>query len=320
MSSRHLVNADLAPLLTLPSPPLSGATLEQARMEMAQMAKAFDQPTPEGVETSEEMIPGPRGAPDLRVRVSRPSTPKGLCPAILHIPGGGYLMRAPGTKVTDAMYAASLGAVVVSVDYRLAPETSHPGPVEDCYAALLWLHREAARLGADQDRLAVSGESAGGGLAAAVCLLARDRDEVRIAFQHLVFPMLDDRTSLAPDPSAAFGEFVWTAQDNLFAWSSLLGSVEPGAAEVSPYAAPSRADELSNLPPTFIACGALDLFLEEDLDYSRRLMRAGVPTELHVYPGAPHGFMLVQTAQVSHDFTRDSLAAFQRAFARPNGG
>ncbi len=318
MSSRHLVNADLAPLLTLPSAPLSGATLEQARADMAQMAKAFAQPTPDGVETSEHLIPGPAGAPNLRVQVSRPAAPNGPCPAILHIPGGGYLMRAPGTEVTDAMYAASLGAVVVSVDYRLAPETPHPGPVEDCYAALLWLHRQSRRLGADAERLAVSGESAGGGLAAAVCLLARDRGEVRVAFQHLVFPMLDDRTSVAANPSSCFGEFVWTADDNLYAWSSLLGS-RPGGPDISPYAAPARADNVSALPPTFIACGALDLFLEEDVDYALRLMRAGVPTELHIYPGAPHGFMLVQSAQVSQDFTRDSLAAFRRALSGARG-
>jgi acetyl esterase/lipase len=145
-------------------------------------------------------------------------------------------------------------------------------------------------------------------------LLARDRAKYTVAFQHLVFPMLDDRTVTQRDPSPHLGEFVWTHDANLFGWTALLGRA-PGGADVSPYAAPARASDLARLPPTFLASGALDLFLEENLDYSRRLIRAGVPTELHIYPGAPHGFMMVESAYVSKQFARDSMVAMQRGLA-----
>jgi len=184
--------------------------------------------------------------------------------------------------------------------------------LEDGYAALTWLHREADALGVDRERIAVTGESAGGGLAAAVVLFARDHGEVHVAFQHLIFPMLDDRTAANGAASSYLGEFVWTPAANVFGWTSLLGAA-PGGLEVSPYAAPARADNLAGLPPTFIICGALDLFLAEDMDYARRLILAGVPTELHIYPGAPHGFMLVETADISRAFARDSMTAFKKA-------
>jgi acetyl esterase/lipase len=146
-------------------------------------------------------------------------------------------------------------------------------------------------------------------------LLARERAEYPIAFQHLVFPMLDDRTVDHPELSPYLGQFVWNNAANRFGWTSLLGAA-PGGADVSPFAAPARATDLAGLPPTFVAVGALDLFLEENLDYARRLIRAGVPTELHVYPGAPHGFMMVAGAEVSRTFGRDSLAALGRALRR----
>jgi acetyl esterase/lipase len=234
-------------------------------------------------------------------------------PGILHVHGGGYVLgSAEMTGPTDAIYAAELGAVSVSVDYRLAPETPHPGPVEDCYAGLAWLAANVEQLGVDPARIVVTGESAGGGLAAALVLLARHRGEIPIAYQHLVFPMLDDRTVTQADPSPYVGQFVWTRDSNRFGWTSLLGG-PPGAPDISPFAAPARVEDLAGLPPTFIACGALDLFLEENLDYARRLIRAGVPTELHVYPGAPHGFMFIPDAAVTRTFARDSLAALAKA-------
>jgi acetyl esterase/lipase len=234
---------------------------------------------------------------------------------VLHVHGGGYVMGSPDMGApTNAAYAAQIGAVVVSVDYRLAPETPHPGPVEDCYAALAWLHANADELGVDRARIAISGESAGGGLAAALTLLARDRGKIPVCFQHLIFPMLDDRTTTKADPSPYLGQYVWTPQANVFGWTSLLGHA-PGGPGVSPYAAPARAEDLAGLPPTYIICGALDLFLEEDMDYAKRLIRAGVPTELHIYPGAPHGFMFVADAEVTRTFARDSMAAMKRALA-----
>ncbi len=156
------------------------------------------------------------------------------------------------------------------------------------------------------------GESAGGGLAAALALLARDRREHVLSFEHLIYPMLDDRTCVIPHPHPYAGEFVWTPQSNAFGWASVLG-VAPGSLHVSQYAAAARAEDLSGLPPTFISTGALDLFLEEDIEYARRLTRAGVPVELHVYPGAYHGFDILSQSSVSAQANRDSLAALRRA-------
>jgi acetyl esterase/lipase len=311
--SRHLVDPEIAPLIEqMPGFTFDAATLEATRAMMAEMGAANRPAPPADVVVSDVRIPGPAGAPEVRVLVSAPRAKGVNRPGILHIHGGGYVMgSAEMGLVTDAAYVARLGAVVVSVDYRLAPETPHPGPVEDCYAALAWLHVNALDLGVDPARVAVTGESAGGGLAAALVLLARDRGDYPVAFQHLIFPMLDDRTAVAADPSPFLGQFVWTPGANVFGWTALLGQA-PGGPDVSPYAAAARAADLTRLPPTFMVCGALDLFLEEDMDYARRLIRAGVPSELHIYPGAPHGFMLVEAASLTRTFARDSMAAMAR--------
>jgi acetyl esterase/lipase len=316
MPSKHLLDAEIAPLIEqLPPIKLERESLVQARTMMAEMMPPPPPPPPD-IEVREVSTPGRDGAPDVRLIVTAPKAKGTDRPGILHIHGGGYVMGgADSNVVADMMWAQALGAVVVSVEYRLAPETPHPGPVEDCYAGLAWLAAEAKALGVDPKRLCVSGESAGGGLAAATVLLARERGEIPIAFQHLVFPMLDDRTVTHADPSPYFGQFVWTPDHNRFGWTALLGH-EPGAAGVSPFAAPARAEDLSGLPPTYIICGALDLFLEEDLEYARRLMRAGVPTELHIYPGAPHAFMFVAEADVTKAYARDSLAALKKALVR----
>jgi acetyl esterase/lipase len=313
MPSRHLVDPEFAPLVEqLPGFVFEAGRIAEVRAMMAAMAPERAGPGPD-IEVSEATAPGRDGAAGVRLIVTRPKAAGKGRPGIVHIHGGGFVMGAADMTVeVDEMYAREFGAVVVSVDYRLAPETPHPGPVEDCYAGLAWLAGQADALGVDRTRIAVTGESAGGGLAAALVLLARERGEIPIAFQHLVFPMLDDRTVVHPDPSPYLGQFVWTPTSNRFGWASLLGA-EPGGADVSPFAAPARATDLSGLPPTFMICGALDLFLEEDLDYARRLIRAGVPTELHVYPGAPHGFMFVLDAEVTRTFGRDSLAALKRA-------
>ncbi len=233
--------------------------------------------------------------------------------ALLHIHGGGYVLGlAESNDPDNRLLARELGCVVVSVNYRLAPETAHPGPVEDCYAALVWLATHADELGVDPARIGVKGESAGGGLAAGLALLARDRGGPALAFQHLVYPMIDDRTAVTDDPHPYAGEYVWTPASNRFGWASLLG-VEPGGPDVSPYAAAARATDLTGLPPAFLAMGALDLFLDEDLDYARRLTRAGVPVELHVYAGAFHGFYSAPQASVTQQANRDGLEALRRA-------
>ncbi len=315
MDTRHLVDPELAPILDLfPALELSDATLPQiraARAEQFEQQKPFLPSYPE-IEVTERYAPK-QGAPDVRVLVYQPKNSARPLPALLWIHGGGYVLgSADQDDARVKEIVSTVGCAAVSVDYRLAPETPHPGPVEDCYTALTWLFAHAPELGIDPTRIAIGGASAGGGLAAALGLLARDRGEVSLAFELLIYPMLDDRTVITPDPHPYTGEFIWTHDANRFGWASLLGHA-PGHGDVSPYAAAARAETLAGLPPTYISVGALDLFLEEDLEYARRLMRAGTPTELHVYPGAYHGFNLAAEAQVTQAFNRDSLAALRRA-------
>lgn len=319
MTTRHLVDPELLPALeAMPSRPITADNLAQVRAMRAEMLAALPRSTVTDVDVSERVIPGPPGAPDVRALVYVPQNTSGSLAGFLHIHGGGYILGQP--EMTDGrnrLLARELGCVVVSVDYRLAPETAFPGAVEDCYAALRWLHAEAGSLGVDRDRIAIGGESAGGGLAAALALLARDRGEIPLAFQLLIYPMLDDRTGVTVEPSPMVGEFGWSRDSNRFGWASLIGR-EPGGADVSAYAAAARAENLAGLPPAYIAIGALDLFLEENIEYARRLMRAGVPTELHVYPGAYHGFQsLVPEARISKAFVRDYFAALTVALGAP---
>lgn len=310
--TRRLVDAEVSPLLDIfPTSMLSNEILEDLRN-----ADRIPFPPAEGraaaVSRQVFEIPGPKDAPDVGVIVYSPPERTGPVGCILHIHGGGYVLGAAAPQEpVHRNWVAELGCVIVTVEYRLAPETVAPGNVEDCYAALAWTVANAETLGIDPARIGVMGESAGGGLSAALALLARDRGEFKLAFQHLIYPMLDDRTVTHPDPHPYVGEFIWTPHNNHFGWAAILG-VEPGSDGVSPYAAPARAEDLSGLPPTFISTGALDLFLEEDLEYARRLMRAGVPTELHVYPGGPHGFDFHPTAEVSVRARRDSLSALGR--------
>lgn len=315
MNSRHLVDGELLGFLDMRPPMVLNAdTLASVRAgfpEMLALMFAGYVP-PADVEKTERFVPGPKGAPEVRVFVFTPKKAAEPRPAYLHIHGGGYVVgSADMSEANCARTASEQGAVVVTVDYRLAPETPFPGPVEDCYAALKWLHANAKELGVDPARIAIGGESAGGGLAAGLALLARDRGEIRIAHQQLIYPMIDDRPLADPHPYT--GEFIWTHSSNRFGWTSLLGH-EPGRDGVSPYAAAARAENLEALPPTFISTGALDLFLEENLEYARRLTRAGVPVELHVYPGGVHGFDMVADSRLAIQHGRDQREALKNAF------
>ena len=316
MPSRQLVDPELLPLLDS-FPPLS-----LSRESLPGVRAAMDEQTPpllwgeadSEVDVAAVTVPGPAGAPDVRVLLYRPRADANGA-ALLHIHGGGYVLgTADRSDPANRAIARALGCVVASVDYRLAPETVFPGAVEDCYAALVWLKESADTLGIDAGRIGIMGESAGGGLAAGLALLARDRKGPPIAFQHLIFPMLDDRTCLRADQSPCIGEFIWTPRENRFGWESLLGQA-PGGADVSPYAAAARAETLAGLPPAFLAVGALDLFLAEDLAYAQRLGEAGVPVELHVYPGAYHAFQMAVDAAVTRRANTDSLGALRRFMA-----
>ncbi|HEX8996017.1 MAG TPA: alpha/beta hydrolase [Ktedonobacterales bacterium] len=312
MTSRRLVDPELAAILDqIPTPQLTTENLAQIRAMSSVAPVGVSQSATHSV--SERFIPGPEGAPEVRALVYLPTSAQEAVPALLWLHGGGYIMGSADAE--DGMVnsiVSAIGCAAIAVDYRLAPDTSYPGPLEDCYAALKWLSTHADELGIDPQRIAVGGSSAGGGLAAALTLLARDRGEVSLAFQFLLAPMLDDRTATLAEPHPYTGEFIWSRESNRFGWTSYLGH-EPGGPDASPYAAAARAERLEGLPATFIYVGALDLFLEEDVEYARRLMRAGVPAELHVYPGAYHGFRMVASAQVTQTAHRDVIAALQRA-------
>ena len=310
--SRHLVDPELLPLLDS-IPPRNVSAENLAQMRASAIKFPVDPADLAATDMVARHVPGPKGAPEVPVLIYRPKGVTGALPCIFHIHGGGYVSgSAEALEAGHRRLTSRLGCCIISVNYRLAPETTFPGPIEDCYAALAWTFANAAELGVDPNRIGVMGESAGGGLAAALSLLVRDRGEHRFAFQHLIYPMIDDRTCVTADPHPYVGEFIWTPEANLFGWTSLLGH-EPGGEGVSPYAAAARAEDLTGLPPTFLATGALDLFLEENFTYAQRLVRAGVPVEMHVYPGAFHAFQWAPGAQVSRDAARDSREALARA-------
>jgi triacylglycerol lipase len=315
MKSRHLVDPELIPLLDVILLPPLGA---HNYLEVREMEMPFPEPGDDGVTHEVKTVPGPKGAPDIELRIMKPAGAKGPLPVIYHIHGGGYVLgTAKDYEPLNRPLVPILQCALVTVEYRLAPESPHPGPVEDCYAGLKWVFENADKEGFDASRIGVKGESAGGGLAAALALLARDRGEYSLAFQHLIYPMLDDRTGTSSEPHDYAGDFIWQKEGNRFGWASLLGQ-EPGGPNVSPYAAPARATDLAGLPPSFIYTGALDLFVEEDIEYARRLIRAGVPTELHVYPGSFHGFEVAAESHVSKQAIGDTIAALKR-FMAPRG-
>lgn len=285
-------------------------------LDHAFAALKAEAPAIEGVTTEDRQIPGPEDTPDVTARIYQPTDRPETLPALLWIHGGGYVL---GNLEQDDLLAKHLAkaaqCVVVSVEYRLAPEHPFPAPVEDCYAALKWLSTHSSELRVEKTRIAIGGGSAGGGLAAGLALLARDRAEVEVAFQLLIYPMINDR-NVAPASEAIPDTLMWSRENNLIGWRSYLGR-EPGGEDVSPYAAASRAADLAGLPPAYIIVGELDLFLNENVEYARRLLEAGVPTELHVYPGVYHGFEgLAPDANVSQRFTAERDRVLKRVLHR----
>jgi acetyl esterase/lipase len=268
-------------VLERPADRLSDETLPARR------AARLSEPVPElsdRVTRTDYPIPGSDG---VVVRVHRPVGVAGELPCVYWIHGGGMVM---GTYAGDDLrfdrWCPRHQCVGVSVEYRLAPETPYPGPLDDCYAGLRWVYEHAGELGVDRDRIGIGGPSAGGGLAAGLGLLARDRGEIPLIFQLLIYPMIDDRQIT---PSSQWMDPIWPPGANAYGWRSYLGDRVAGP-DVEIYAAPARAEDLSGLPPTLVTVGALDVFSDEDIDYAVRLRRAGVAVELHVYPGMPHGF------------------------------
>ncbi len=270
--------------------------------EVVGMIRRVDMPSmlTDDVTCFEHTLPGD---PPLAIRVYRPREVSGPLPCLYWIHGGGYVVgRASMADDTFSELSPRLGLVGVSIEYRLAPDTPYPGPLEDCYRGLKWTHEQSATLGIDPARIGVGGISAGGGLAAALALLVRDRAEIPVAFQLLDCPMIDDRQFTAS--SQVDGLPVWSRESNAFGWRSYLGALY-GTDEIPATAAPARAEDLSGLPPAFISVGTVDGFLDEDVDYAMRLNRAGVAAELHVYPGACHGYQLAKGSRIVKQSQRD---------------
>ena len=291
--------------------PLSSATLAAQREGMSRFAR----PQRKDVPVERRVVPVGKPHPDVAVYVinARPGMAR---PAILHTHGGGFVLGSAETSITDLQdLCAELDCVAVTVDYRLAPEATYAASIEDNYAGLKWLHANAGELGVDPARIAVMGESAGGGHAALLALTARDRGEVPVAFQCLVYPMLDDRTGTSRAVPPHVGKLIWTAPSNRYGWHSFLG-LEPGGRRVPARAVPARAASLAGLPPAFIGVGAIDLFHDEDVDYARRLNAAGVPAQLIVVPGGFHGFDRIGAfdpkARIAHWFNAAKKDALRR--------
>jgi acetyl esterase/lipase len=310
-SSRHLVDPELLPLLDLlPAFNLTHSTLTSIRARVEALAPTNI--SSESLSIAEYTIDGSH---PVHLIVYRPNR-SGPFPILLHMHGGGFVTGSAAIMTLSNMrLAIEVGCVVASVDYRLAPEATAPAALDDCYAAYRWIHAQADELDVDVSRIAIGGESAGGGLAAALALTLRDRGDPLPCLQWLIAPMLDDRTADAVDTRPHAGEFVWTQHANRFAWHAYLGHA-PGAAYTSAYASPARALDLKGLPPAFIAVGGLDLFLRENISYTQRLIDAAVPAEFHIYPGAFHGFENGLDTGIGRRAERERHDALGRAFAR----
>ncbi|VVJ18823.1 Lipase [Amycolatopsis camponoti] len=310
----YAIDPELVPWLDmLPAVTLTDyEALVAARSSMGQLGEvlpAYEPANP--IDVRDTTVPGPSDAPEVPVRVYSPANRTGAVPGLLYIHGGGFVLgdldmfHASLLRLVD-----ELGIVIVSVDYRLAPEHPFPAPVEDCYAALQWVEAKAAELGIDPARIGVGGESAGGGLSAAVALLARDRGGPALCFQYLGIPELDDRLD-TPSMRAYTDTPLWNQPNAVFSWTSYLDA-EPGGDGVSPYAAPARAADLAGLPPAFVTTCQFDPLRDEGIQYAQRLAHAGVATELRHYPGTFHGSGMVETAAISRRMFADEVDALRR--------
>ncbi|MFF1545536.1 alpha/beta hydrolase [Streptomyces sp. NPDC058291] len=272
-------------------PGLSPQDIEAVRRPGIELLSLLDLTAGGAFHAEDRTVPGPEGSPEISLLICRPTgpAPKRPRPLVYHVHGGGMVLgdRRGGVNVI-LDWARELDLVVVSVEYRLAPEHPHPAPVEDVYAGLLWTAEHAGELGADPDRIVIAGASSGGGLTAALALLLRDRRGPRPIGQLLMCPMLDDRND-TPSCHQMAGVGVWDRTANETGWTALLGE-RRGGPDVSPYAAPARAEDLSGLPPAFLDVGSAETFRDEVVAYASRIWQAGGVAELHVWPGGFHGF------------------------------
>jgi acetyl esterase/lipase len=269
-------------------PPLTDEVVVQIRKALDAQATPEVTLTDPAISHVEKTIPGPGGSISLSILRSRTSA-GGARPGIVYMHAGGMILGSKLFGIQGTFeWIKQLDAIVISVEYRLAPEHPDPAPIEDCYAALKWVSEHVSELGIDPSKLLVAGNSAGAGLAAGLALLARDRRGPKIFAQCLIYPMLDDRMTTVSSLQFA-DEGTWSGKNNLYAWNALLAG-RRGATDVSIYAAPARAKDLSGLPPAWVDVGGNELFRDENVIYASRLAEFGIPVELHVWPGGWHAF------------------------------
>ncbi len=315
----YAYDPELIPLLAMlqdimPDPNLDISDPVASRAGFREMSAALNADLDcSGVACEDHRIPGPEGAPEVTVRSYTPEGLSDTVPGLLHIHGGGFVIGDLESEHGACLaLCRNLGIVVVSVDYRLAPETPYPGGLEDCYAALQWMSENAGALRIDTARLGIFGQSAGGGLSAATALLSRDRGGPGICFQYLGIPELDDRLE-----TVSMRTFVdtpmWHRPNAELSWDFYLGEgYRRGADDVPCYAAPARAEDLSGLPPAYVSTMEFDPLRDEGVLYGLRLMQAGVPTELHSFPGTFHGSSLFSTTQVAQREAAEMFAVLRR--------
>ena len=310
-----MIDPELAVLVdAMPVIDLSDPVAARARFEELLVAIGRDLPSPEGLVVEDRLVPGWDDDPAVPVRVYRPQTDGrgGPVPAILQIHGGGFIIGSVQAEhAGSVLLAAGLGAVVVSVEYRLAPEHPYPAALRDCYAALSYLCAEAPALGVDPDRVALMGASAGGGLAAATALLARDLGGPSLCFQMLQIPELDDRLE-TPSMRTFVDSPLWNRPLAVQSWRAYLGPLAD-AEDVPAHAAPARAQDLTGLPPAYISTAENDPLRDEGITYGLRLLQAGVSVELHQFPGTFHGSALVTSAAVSRRAQGEVATVLRRA-------
>ncbi|MEC3982261.1 alpha/beta hydrolase [Amycolatopsis sp. H20-H5] len=305
----YAFDADLAAAVAM-MPKIDVTDLETVRKTIVELLAEAGPPDESGVTITEQQVSRADG-PDVLLRIYRPDD---AAPAAIYsIFGGGFILGSVDNEHAHSLkLARATGAVVVAVQYRLAPENPYPAGLEDCYAGLEWLAAHAAELGVDPDRIAIRGYSAGGGLSAALALLARDRGGPRIRFQYLGVPEIDDR--LETQSSTQFVDTpMWNRPNAIFSWDSYLGEGNRGGADVPVHAAPARATDVSGLPPAYISAMEFDPLRDEGIAYALKLIAAGIPVELHVFSGTFHGSSTVEHAQASQREAAEEVTVLRRA-------
>lgn len=295
-------------------PDLPGDDPLAIRASLSEMIAQLPPPDTTGIRIEDRQIPGRAGDPAVPIRIYRPEQ-RSAPAAVYSVHGGGFIAGDLETEhASNVALARELGVVVVSVDYRLAPETPFPGGLEDVYAGLVWTAAHADELGIDPRRIAIRGTSAGGGLCAALALVARDRGGPHIAFQFLSVPELDDRLT-----TASMTDFIdtplWSRSRAIVSWDCYLGAGRAGADNVPMYAAPARATDLSGLPPAYVSVMHFDPLRDEGVAYALDMLAAGVSVELHLFPGTFHGSMLIQDAAISKREGAEKIAVLRQGLS-----